>query len=115
MNIKRHILELICSTKYDTKPLVQETPKTKRLDSGASDTRRPAKKQRRESSTSNSNRVGSISPALNHSTPLRKSGSTLLNRPANIARPVSIFYFIIPRLAYTKVYFFKEVFSYDIV
>lgn len=74
--------------------LLQETPKTKRLDSSASDTRRPAKKQRSESSTSNSNRVGSISPTLNHSTPLRKSGSTLLNRPANIARPVSIFYFI---------------------
>ncbi|KAK9296060.1 hypothetical protein QLX08_009828 [Tetragonisca angustula] len=67
----------------------KETPKTKRLDSSASDTRRPAKKQRSESSTSNSNRVGSISPTLNHSTPLRKSGSTLLNRPANIARPVT--------------------------
>ncbi|XP_015432772.1 PREDICTED: putative oxidoreductase GLYR1 homolog isoform X3 [Dufourea novaeangliae] len=67
----------------------KETPKTKRLDTGGSDARRPAKKQRRESSTSNSNRVGSLSPALNHSTPLRKSGSTLLNRPANIARPVT--------------------------
>ncbi|XP_076177337.1 nucleosome-destabilizing factor isoform X2 [Ptiloglossa arizonensis] len=67
----------------------EETPKTKRLDTSASDARRPAKKQRRESSTSNSNRVGSISPALNHSTPPRKSGSTLLNRPANIARPVT--------------------------
>ncbi|XP_031839921.1 nucleosome-destabilizing factor isoform X2 [Nomia melanderi] len=67
----------------------EETPKTKRMDTSASDARRPAKKQRRESSTSNSNRVGSISPALNHSTPLRKSGSTLLNRPANIARPVT--------------------------
>ncbi|XP_015432763.1 PREDICTED: putative oxidoreductase GLYR1 homolog isoform X2 [Dufourea novaeangliae] len=67
----------------------EETPKTKRLDTGGSDARRPAKKQRRESSTSNSNRVGSLSPALNHSTPLRKSGSTLLNRPANIARPVT--------------------------
>ncbi|XP_078049068.1 nucleosome-destabilizing factor isoform X2 [Augochlora pura] len=67
----------------------EETPKTKRLDTSASDARRPAKKQRRESSTSNSNRVGSISPAMNHSTSLRKSGSTLLNRPANIARPVT--------------------------
>ncbi|XP_014614930.1 PREDICTED: putative oxidoreductase GLYR1 homolog, partial [Polistes canadensis] len=67
----------------------KETPKAKRLDSSGSDTRRPAKKQRRESSTSNSNRVGSISPALNHSTPTRKSGSTLLNRPAIITRPVS--------------------------
>ncbi|XP_076237585.1 nucleosome-destabilizing factor [Calliopsis andreniformis] len=67
----------------------KETPKTKRLDTSASDVRRPAKKQRRESSTSNSNRIGSISPALNHSTPPRKSGSTLLNRPANIARPVT--------------------------
>ncbi|KAI4498682.1 hypothetical protein M0802_006149 [Mischocyttarus mexicanus] len=67
----------------------KETPKAKRLDSSASDTRRPAKKQRRESSTSNSNRVGSISPALNHSTPTRKSGSTLLNRPAIITRPVT--------------------------
>ncbi|KAF7400655.1 hypothetical protein HZH66_005839 [Vespula vulgaris] len=70
----------------------KETPKAKRLDSGASDTRRPAKKQRRESSTSNSNRVGSISPALNHSTPTRKSGSTLLNRPANITRPNLLFH-----------------------
>lgn len=69
--------------------LPQETPKTKRLDSGTGDARRSVKKQRRESTTSNSNRVGSISPTLNHSTPLRKSGSTLLNRPANIARPVS--------------------------
>ncbi|XP_076282837.1 nucleosome-destabilizing factor isoform X1 [Lasioglossum baleicum] len=67
----------------------KETPKTKRLDTTASDARRPAKKQRRESSTSNSNRVGSISPAMNHSTPLRKSGSALLDRPANIARPVT--------------------------
>ncbi|XP_076282838.1 nucleosome-destabilizing factor isoform X2 [Lasioglossum baleicum] len=67
----------------------EETPKTKRLDTTASDARRPAKKQRRESSTSNSNRVGSISPAMNHSTPLRKSGSALLDRPANIARPVT--------------------------
>ncbi|XP_076394047.1 nucleosome-destabilizing factor isoform X2 [Megachile rotundata] len=67
----------------------KETPKTKRLDTSGSDARRPAKKQRRESSTSNSNRIGSISPALNHSSPPRKSGSTLLNRPANIARPVT--------------------------
>ncbi|XP_076376320.1 nucleosome-destabilizing factor isoform X2 [Megalopta genalis] len=67
----------------------EETPKTKRLDTSTSDARRPAKKQRRESNTSNSNRVGSISPAMNHSTSLRKSGSTLLNRPANIARPVT--------------------------
>ncbi|KOC71328.1 Putative oxidoreductase GLYR1 like protein [Habropoda laboriosa] len=67
----------------------KETPKTKKLDTSGSDAHRPAKKQRRESSTSNSNRVGSISPALNHSTPPRKSGSTLLNRPANIARPVT--------------------------
>lgn len=75
------------------------------MDSSASEVRRPAKKQRRESSTSNSNRVGSISPALNHSTPVRKSGSTLLNRPANIARPVSTFYytnFIILQLIYSK-------------
>lgn len=70
------------------------------MDSSASEVRRPAKKQRRESSTSNSNRVGSISPALNHSTPVRKSGSTLLNRPANIARPVSTFYY------YYKFYYF---------
>lgn len=69
--------------------LMQETPKAKRLYSGAGDVRRPAKKPRRDSSTSNSNRVGSISPTLNHSTPPRKSGSGLLNRPANIARPVS--------------------------
>ncbi|EFN85056.1 Nuclear protein NP60-like protein [Harpegnathos saltator] len=67
----------------------KETPKAKRLDSGAGDARRPAKKPRRDSSISNSNRVGSISPTLNHSTPPRKSGSTLLNRPANIARPVT--------------------------
>lgn len=72
------------------KLLLQEatTKTTKRLsDSGTGD-RRPAKKQRRESSTSNSNRVGSVSPTMNHSTPARKTGS-LLNRPANIARPVS--------------------------
>lgn len=68
--------------------LLQETPKTKRMDD-AGDARRPVKKPRRESSTSNSNRIGSISPMLNHSTPPRKSGSTLLDRPANIARPVS--------------------------
>lgn len=96
-------------------PLVtlQETPKTKRLDTSASDARRPAKKQRRESSTSNSNRVGSISPPMNHSTPPRKSGSTLLNRPANIARPVStvyILFFII--IIYNDKYnrFSKEIF-----
>lgn len=59
------------------------------METSGSEARRPAKKQRRESSTSNSNRVGSVSPALNHSTPPRKSGSTLLNRPANIARPVT--------------------------
>ncbi|KAG7198418.1 hypothetical protein KM043_005806 [Ampulex compressa] len=67
----------------------KETPKTKRLDSDMGDPGPPLKKERRESSTSNSHRVGSISPALNHSTPPRKSGSTLLNRPANIARPVT--------------------------
>lgn len=73
-----------------TEKLLQEaaTKTTKRLsDSGTGD-RRPAKKQRRESSTSNSNRIGSVSPTMNHSTPARKTGS-LLNRPANIARPVS--------------------------
>ncbi|XP_034934462.1 putative oxidoreductase GLYR1 homolog [Chelonus insularis] len=73
-----------------TKPRKEPTPKTKRVDNSAE--RRPAKKQRRESSTSNSasNRVGSVSPTLNHSpSPPRKSGSTLLNRPANIARPVT--------------------------
>ncbi|KAL0111596.1 hypothetical protein PUN28_013058 [Cardiocondyla obscurior] len=71
------------------KPRKESTPKaSKRLtDSGTGD-RRPAKKQRSESSTSNSNRVGSISPTMNHSSPTRKTGS-LLNRPANIAKPVS--------------------------
>ncbi|XP_071559981.1 cytokine-like nuclear factor N-PAC [Temnothorax nylanderi] len=71
------------------KPRKEATTKTtKRLsDSGTGD-RRPAKKQRRESSTSNSNRVGSVSPTMNHSTPARKTGS-LLNRPANIARPIT--------------------------
>lgn len=81
---------------------LQETPKAKRLDSGVGDVRRPAKKPRRDSSTSNSNRVGSISPTLNHSTSPRKSGSTLLNRPANITRPVSIysdvFLFLVKRI-----------------
>lgn len=70
------------------KLLLQEatTKTTKRLsDSGTGD-RRPGKKQRRESS--GSNRVGSVSPTMNHSTPARRTGS-LLNRPANIARPVS--------------------------
>ncbi|KYN34855.1 Putative oxidoreductase GLYR1 like protein [Trachymyrmex septentrionalis] len=63
------------------------TKTTKRLsDSGTE--RRPAKKQRRESSNSNGNRLGSISPTLNHSSSARKTGS-LLNRPANIARPVT--------------------------
>lgn len=70
---------------------MQETPKVKRVDSA--EIRRPAKRQRRESSTSNSIRVGSLSPALNHSATSRKSGSTLLNRPSNIARPVSIFFY----------------------
>ncbi|XP_051175503.1 cytokine-like nuclear factor N-PAC [Leptopilina boulardi] len=65
----------------------KETPKVKRVDSA--EIRRPAKRQRRESSTSNSIRVGSLSPALNHSATSRKSGSTLLNRPSNIARPVT--------------------------
>lgn len=70
------------------KPRKEATKTTKRLsDSGTGD-RRPAKKQRRESSTSNSNRVGSVSPTLNHSTPARKAGS-LLNRPANVTRPVT--------------------------
>lgn len=71
------------------KLLLQEATKTpKRLSDSSTGDRRPAKKQRRESNTSNSNRVGSVSPTLNHSTPARKTGS-LLNRPANIARPVS--------------------------
>ncbi|KAK0167506.1 hypothetical protein PV327_004896 [Microctonus hyperodae] len=72
------------------KPRKEITPKTKRVDNN--DDRRPAKKQRRESSASNSaiNRVGSVSPTLNHSpSPPRKSGSTLLNRPANVARPIT--------------------------
>jgi len=76
------------------KLLLQETvaKTTKRLsDSGTVD-RRPAKKQRRESSTSNSNRVGSVSPTVNHSSPTRKTG-LLLDRPANIARPVSNQYY----------------------
>lgn len=76
-----------------TDDIFQETPKTRRSDSTGGD-RRSAKKQRRESSTSNSNRVGSVSPALNHASPPRKSASTLLDRPANIARPVSWSIFI---------------------
>ncbi|XP_053973823.1 cytokine-like nuclear factor N-PAC [Hylaeus anthracinus] len=67
----------------------KETLKTKRLDTNGSNVRRPAKKLRGESSTSNNYRVGSVSPPVHHSTPFRKSGSTLLNRPANIARPVT--------------------------
>lgn len=69
------------------KLLLQEATKTPKRLSDSSD-RRLAKKQRRESNTSNSNRVGSVSPTLNHSTPARKTGS-LLNRPANVVRPVS--------------------------
>ncbi|XP_063987731.1 cytokine-like nuclear factor N-PAC [Diachasmimorpha longicaudata] len=71
-----------------TKPR-KETPKAKRMDTSVE--RRPAKKPRRESSASNSNRMGSPSPTLNHSSPSppRKSTSTLLDRPANIARPVT--------------------------
>lgn len=60
----------------------------KRESRGSSSERRPAKKQRTDSNTSSNNRLGSLSPAMNHSTPLRKSGS-LLDRPGNIARPVS--------------------------
>lgn len=60
----------------------------KRESRGGSSERRPAKKQRTDSNTSSNNRLGSLSPAINHSTPLRKSGS-LLDRPGNIARPVS--------------------------
>ncbi|XP_074110544.1 nucleosome-destabilizing factor [Cotesia typhae] len=74
-----------------SKPRKESAPKTKRSDNSSDS--RPAKKARRESSASNSanNRVGSVSPRLiNHSpSPPRKSGSTLLNRPANIARPVT--------------------------
>lgn len=66
----------------------QETPKYKRESSGSSTDRRSAKKQRTDSNASSNNRLQSLSPLLNHSTPLRKSGS-LLDRPANIARPVS--------------------------
>ncbi|XP_046747700.1 putative oxidoreductase GLYR1 homolog [Diprion similis] len=69
--------------------LRKETPKNRRSESSGGDGRRSAKKQRRESSTSNSNRVGSVSPGLNHASPPRKSASTLLDRPANIARPVT--------------------------
>lgn len=70
--------------------LLQETPKMKRMSTDESGGR-PAKKVRKDSSTSNStfNRADSVSPTLNHS-PARKSGSTLLNRPTNVARPVSI-------------------------
>ncbi|XP_011495112.1 PREDICTED: putative oxidoreductase GLYR1 homolog [Ceratosolen solmsi marchali] len=74
--------------KLKTYITLQETPKIKRDSSGGSSERRPAKKQRTDSNASSNNRLGSLSPALNHSTPLRKSGS-LLDRPANIARPVT--------------------------
>ncbi|XP_072757553.1 cytokine-like nuclear factor N-PAC [Anoplolepis gracilipes] len=71
------------------KPRKEGTKTPKRLSDSGSGDRRPAKKQRRESSTSNSNRIGSVSPTLNHSsTPARKTGS-LLNRPANVTRPVT--------------------------
>ncbi|KAL6437785.1 hypothetical protein ACFW04_004263 [Cataglyphis niger] len=70
------------------KPRKEVTKTPKRLRDSGSDDRRSGKKQRRESSTSNSNRVGSVSPTLNHSTPARKTGS-LLNRPANVTRPVT--------------------------
>ncbi|KAJ8665299.1 hypothetical protein QAD02_006961 [Eretmocerus hayati] len=63
----------------------KETPKVKRESSGYD--KRPYKKHRADSSTSN-NRFGSLSPALNHSTPMRKSGS-LLDRPANISKPAT--------------------------
>ncbi|XP_058807901.1 cytokine-like nuclear factor N-PAC isoform X2 [Phymastichus coffea] len=64
----------------------KETPKVKRESIGSE--RRPAKKQRTDSNASSNNRLGSLSPALNHSTPLRKSGS-LLDRPANVTRPAT--------------------------
>ncbi|XP_003426984.1 putative oxidoreductase GLYR1 homolog isoform X2 [Nasonia vitripennis] len=66
----------------------KETPKVKRESRGGSSERRPAKKQRTDSNASSNNRLGSLSPAMNHSTPLRKSGS-LLDRPGNVARPVT--------------------------
>ncbi|KYN00496.1 Putative oxidoreductase GLYR1 like protein [Cyphomyrmex costatus] len=70
------------------KPRKETAAKTTKRLSDSGTERRPAKKQRRESSNSNGNRLGSISPTLNHSSPARKTGS-LLNRPANIARPVT--------------------------
>lgn len=69
---------------------LQDTPKTKRESTGSE--KRSAKKQRTDSNASSNNRFGSISPAMNHSTPMRKSGS-LLDRPANISTPVSVFLF----------------------
>jgi hypothetical protein len=85
---------------------LQETPKIKRDSSGGSSERRPAKKQRTDSNASSNNRLGSLSPALNHSTPLRKSGS-LLDRPANIARPVSnIFILLFPEIYLLFIYYF---------
>lgn len=65
---------------------MQETPKNKRESTGSE--KRSAKKQRTDSNASSNNRLGSLSPALNHSTPMRKTGS-LLDRPANISTPVS--------------------------
>ncbi|XP_011684560.1 PREDICTED: putative oxidoreductase GLYR1 homolog [Wasmannia auropunctata] len=74
----------VVKTPKPRKDATGKTPK-RPSDSGTGD-RRPAKKQRRESSSSN---VDSVSPSnMNHSTPARKTGS-LLNRPANIARPVT--------------------------
>ncbi|KYN17007.1 Putative oxidoreductase GLYR1 like protein [Trachymyrmex cornetzi] len=70
------------------KPRKETAAKTTKRLSDSGTERRPAKKQRRESSNSNGNRLGSISPTLNHSSSARKTGS-LLNRPANIARPVT--------------------------
>ncbi|KAF7994867.1 hypothetical protein HCN44_004339 [Aphidius gifuensis] len=79
--------DVVAKSPKPTKPR-KETPKAKRSESSLGS--RPAKK-RRESTASNSN-ISSTSPALNHVSPVpppRKSTSTLLNRPANITRPVT--------------------------
>lgn len=84
--------------------MLQDTPKVRKSEGGKS-VGRPAKKARTDSDTANARRFGSLSPAMNHSTPLRKSGS-LLDRPTNISRPVKFlkkyFYFSFIRCKYSR-------------
>uniref|UniRef100_A0ABD2VXM9 PWWP domain-containing protein n=1 Tax=Trichogramma kaykai TaxID=54128 RepID=A0ABD2VXM9_9HYME len=64
---------------------LQETPKERKRESLTGSVGRPPKKQRTDSTSSN-NRLGSLSPVLNHSASAKRPGS-LLNRPTHISKP----------------------------